>query len=339
MAVLKTRLLIAFLMLLSVSQIFSQNIVISGNNGELEYMDGLPVLKAESYSCFNKNASDASWRIVISSLALSDGVWYRSSGPVEKFDFSVSDFSRFAFNMADYDCKMKVIGTKKYCKGWIISKSNLCEDSLGVYFDLLPPKPSVKEYSWSYSSFDYDYWEFVDGYYDCVIQAEDCEQLELKETDLNWLDYFEYGTITTSYVVPKETQGKDLYHIKSNVSNLCSWEHKICFTSSNSFGTSLYSDTISPRSYISEDLLKVFEKVYSGIESSQLEVNQVTVLENCILCPMEWKQLQVFGMDGKCYYHSSNYQPSVKLPNSLKGLYVIRVLFPDNKKTIKKIKL
>lgn len=47
MAVLKTRLLIAFLMLLSVSQIFSQNIVISGNNGELEYMDGLPVLKAE----------------------------------------------------------------------------------------------------------------------------------------------------------------------------------------------------------------------------------------------------------------------------------------------------
>ena len=103
MAVLKTRLLIAFLMLLSVSQIFSQNIVISSNNGELEYMDGLPVLKAESYSCFNKNASDASWRIVISSLALSDGVWYRSSGPVEKFDFSVSDFSRFAFNMADYD--------------------------------------------------------------------------------------------------------------------------------------------------------------------------------------------------------------------------------------------
>ena len=78
MAVLKTRLLIAFIMLLSVSQIFSQNIVISSNNGELEYMDGLPVLKAESYSCFNKNASDASWRIVISSLALSDGVWYRS---------------------------------------------------------------------------------------------------------------------------------------------------------------------------------------------------------------------------------------------------------------------
>ena len=107
MAVLKTRLLIAFLMLLSVSQIFSQNIVISGNNGELEYMDGLPVLKAESYSCFNKNASDASWRIVISSLALSDGVWYRSSGPVEKFDFSVSDFSRFAFNMADHYCPIK----------------------------------------------------------------------------------------------------------------------------------------------------------------------------------------------------------------------------------------
>lgn len=44
----KKGLLIAFLMLLSVSQIFSQNIVISGNNGELEYMDGLPVLKAES---------------------------------------------------------------------------------------------------------------------------------------------------------------------------------------------------------------------------------------------------------------------------------------------------
>lgn len=336
MAVLKTRLLIAFIMLLSVSQIFSQNIVISSNNGELEYMDGLPVLKAESYSCFNKNASDASWRIVISSLALSDGVWYRSSGPVEKFDFSVSDFSRFAFNMADYDCKMKVIGTKKYCKGWIISKSNLCEDSLGVYFDLLPPKPSVKEYSWSYSSFDYDYWVFVDGYYDCVIQAEDCEQLKLEVTDLNWLDYFEYVTPTTSYVIPKETLGKDLYHIKSNVDY---WERKICFTSSNSFGTSLYSDTISPRSYISEDLLKVFEKVYSGIESSQLEVKQVAVLENCIQCPMEWKQLQVFGMDGKCYYHSSNYQSSVKLPISLKGLYIIRVLFPDNKKTIKKIKL
>lgn len=330
----KKGLLIAFLMLLSVSQIFSQNIVISSNNGELEYMDGLPVLKAESYSCFNKNASDASWRIVISSLALSDGVWYRSSGPVEKFDFSVSDFSRFAFNMAGH--KMIEKGRKKYCKGWIISKSNLCEDLLGVYFDLLPPKPSVKEYSWSYSSFDYDYWVFVDGYYDCVIQAEDCEQLELEVTDLNWLDYFEYVTPTTSYVVPKETLGKDLYHIKSNVDY---WERKICFRSRNSFGASLYSDTISPRSYISEDLLKVFEKVYSGIESPQLEVKQVAVLENCIQCPMEWKQLQVFGMDGKCYYHSSNYQSSVKLPISLKGLYIIRVLFPDNNKIIKKIKL
>ena len=65
----------------------------------------------------------------------------------------------------------------------------------------------------------------------------------------------------------------------------------------------------------------------------------MVVLENCIQCPMEWKQLQVFGMDGKCYYHSSNYQSSVKLPISLKGLYIIRVLFPNNKKIIKKIKL
>ena len=96
------------------------------------------------------------------------------------------------------------------------------------------------------------------------------------------------------------------------------------------------------KSYIPEDILKYIKEFKfedTGVKVPQQADREVIVAGNTIQSPLEWKQLQVFGMDGKCYYHSAKYQPTVKLPISLNGVYIMRILLSDNNKIVKKIKL
>ena len=64
-------------------------------------------------------------------------------------------------------------------KGWVLCKDGGTQDSLEVYFDLLPSKPIIKKASLEYSSFDKQYLDFVDNYLDCVIHSENCDYLEM----------------------------------------------------------------------------------------------------------------------------------------------------------------
>lgn len=337
MAVLKTRLLIAFIMLFCVNHAFSR-IIISNNNGKMECLDGIPVLKNESYSCIYTYGHVGLWRIAVTQR---DGSESRTKTPIEGlgFSFAVSEIPKRLFTHA----KRINIGVKTYFKGWVLCKDGGTQDSLEVYFDLLPSKPIIKKASLEYSSFDKQYLDFVDNYLDCVIHSENCDYLEMYvDGDRSWMwpDWNSNFTISYSYKMKADSLGEDLYHIKEELGY--DWDFPMLIWAYNAYGSSQPSDTLTIEPYIPEDILKYIKEFKfedTGVKVPQQADREVIVAGNTIRSPLEWKQLQVFGMDGKCYYHSAKYQPTVKLPISLNGVYIMRILLSDNNKTVKKIKL
>lgn len=327
------RLFIAFIMLLYVSHIFSQKIVISSNNGELEYMDGGPVLKDESYTCLNtKTVTYPSWHFVIFNGDDDE----KSCTPymrTKKLTFSVSDIDKKLF----FNAKRIDVGDKSYFKGWIISEEDDVQDSLEVFFDLLPSKPLIEKAAFTYSYFDHQYVDFVDNYIDCIIKSENCNYLVMHlMTEASWWEKTSETSIYNAHKIDSERFDDALIHVKENLSY--HWDKTIQLVACNAYG-SQYGEEFTTKPYIPENILKYLESFFTGIDSPQLDAEKVIVNGTRIECPMEWKQLQVFGVDGICYYNSTNYQPEVEFPFSVRGLYIIKILLSNNNKIIKKVRI
>lgn len=95
--------------------------------------------KNESYSCIYTYGHVGLWRIAVTQR---DGSESRTKTPIEGlgFSFAVSEIPKRLFTHA----KRINIGVKTYFKGWVLCKDGGTQDSLEVYFDLLPSKPIIK---------------------------------------------------------------------------------------------------------------------------------------------------------------------------------------------------
>lgn len=338
-------LLLVIVALFSFVDINSQNIVITTQKeSSVPIIDDIPIIKADTfYCCQLKNKEFARWSVLIEEI-----IWDAKGRRVEKkicassqklekqFVLSTSIFDKDWFKMArTYD-----IGPARYFKGYIVSEENGQTDTLGVYVNALPPRPLLTDVTYNYPYFDYENKDIYESYYDGIIRCENCNTIFMVQTGLLWVGGDNFEEVSGWAIKPCKVDsiGKDVYHFTEDIGT--NWDVGICYMAYNKYGYSQKSDTIFAKNYMPVDIVKILENAYyTGINGPRQAVKQLNLSGHILQSTSAWKQVQLFDLSGKRCYCSTDYQPSTIFPASLNGFYIIQVLYSDNKKIIKKIKL
>lgn len=338
-------LLLVIVALFSFVDINSQNIVIATQKeSSVPIIDDIPIIKADTfYCCQLKSKEFARWSVLIEEI-----IWDAKGRRVEKkicassqklekqFVLSTSIFDKDWFKMArTYD-----IGLARYFKGYIVSEENGQTDTLGVYVNALPPRPLLTDVTYNYPYFDYENKDIYESYYDGIIRCENCNTIFMVQTGLLWVGGDNFEEVSGWAIKPCKVDsiGKDVYHFTEDIGT--NWDVGICYMAYNKYGYSQKSDTIFAKNYMPVDIVKILENAYyTGINGPRQAVKQFNLSGHILQSTSAWKQVQLFDLSGKRCYCSTDYQPSTIFPASLNGFYIIQVLYSDNKKIIKKIKL
>lgn len=203
--------------------------------------------------------------------------------------------------------------------------------------NLLPSTPQISQVSFNYTTYDINSEEeFVDNYLECDIFSEYCDNLYIITTEPWTFPEILDNTLIIYSKINKELIGPNLYHIRVPLES--KWKCGICFQAFNQDGCSEISDTICLKDYISKDILKKREEYYTNIKSITEEKKDISIVGHNVKSPKPWERLLVIDLLGKCLYTNRNYQDNITLPVSLKGYYIVKIIY-TNKIITKKIKL
>lgn len=203
--------------------------------------------------------------------------------------------------------------------------------------NLPPSTPQISQVVFKYTTYNIKFQEeFIDNYLECDIFSENCDDLYIITTEpWTYPEILDDNLIIYSKI-NKELIGNDLYHIKVPLGE--NWKCGICFQAFNQYGCSAVSDTIYLNHYISKDILKQREEYYTNIKETTEEKKDISIVGLNVKSRKRWKQLLVVDLLGKCLYSNRNYQEEITLPISLKGYYIVKIVYTNNVIT-KKIKL
>ena len=344
--------LFMIVLLFSFVELYSQKIAVTMQREySVPAIGNIPIIETDTFYCCQLNSKEsAQWSVFIekvTDITDSFGNVIRNKTENKICISSRKMESQFALSTTNFDknwfkgAKTYDVGSARYFKGYIVCKVNGQADTLSVYINALPSKPLLSEITYNYQYFDYEIKDIYESYYDGMIYSENSDKIFTVQTDMFWIggNNFEcdYGPI---FISPcnVDSVGKNLYHFTEEMGS--SWDVGICFEAYNKYGYSQMSDTIFAKNYMPADIVKILEDAYyTGIDSPTQDDAQFNISAHVLHSESAWKQLQLFDMSGKCCYSSTDYQPSTMLPASLNGFYIIRVLYSDNKKIIKKVKL
>lgn len=228
--------------------------------------------------------------------------------------------------------------TKFLHKGILEYDDGYQEKNIHLNFDILPPKPKIKNVKFLYDSFDEKDFVFYNSKFVIDIEAGHCDYLTFLLSDFNvsqqkhliWIAYIDMRD-------PPDLAGTPpRYQI--NYDDDWYWDRKYALFSFNKYGHSVNSDTIYTCDYILDEqvraaFLKATE-VKNVLQYDAIDTDAVIALHNgTIRVSSIVREVSIYNTNGRLVKKAYG-GDCFSLP---KGLYIIKGITNDDKSLTKKI--
>lgn len=300
---------------------------------ELTESDTLTILEDDTCIFKSINGSKANWKLKLWKEDVIDGPYLISVA--ERANTPI-----YSLNVDNVNVRWSSIGhffaphdpTKFIHKGVLEYDDGYMKKNIYLNFDILPPKPKIKNVKFLYDSFDEKDFEFRNSRFIIDLEAEKSDYMVFlvsefeasKHEDLWWRGIVEMRN-------PPDLVGISP-HYQITYEEYWYWDIKYTIYSYNKYGHSVESDTIYTCDYILDERVRAAFLNASGVE--QITQNDIDILrDGMINVSTIVKGVTVYDINGRLI-KKANGGDSFHLNH---GMYIIKGVFNNERSFTKKI--